>query len=170
MVYSFIISIRSTSFRWTFVLWPFFAVMAVISGVLMIISFILGVACRCNFGKGLPRYLNAEGPVEGEDFQPVFPEKWGFDDDPEKVDFPSSGHAVPTFSATFGKGLEVPRPTHMKFDSRGYVARPLSSSTMDSVKDSALARTETRGSQTSHKSASSTSSRPTDMGKRWVIE
>ncbi|KAF8488183.1 hypothetical protein JB92DRAFT_3085440 [Gautieria morchelliformis] len=164
---------KSTSFRWTFVLWPFFAVMAVVSGALMIISFILGVACRCNFGKGLPRYLNAEDPLEGESFQPVFPEKWGFDDDPEKVDFPSSdGRAVPTFSAAFGKGPEVPRPTHMKFGrSRGeYIARPMSSSTMGSAKNGVLARTESRGSQMSYKSDTSTSSRPTDMGKRWVIE
>lgn len=177
---------KSISFRWTFVVWPFFAVMAVVSGTLMIVTFILGVACRFNFGKGLPRYLNAEEPLEGNDFTPVFPEQRDFYDDPEKVDFPSSnGRPIPTFSATFGKGSEVPRPTQMHFGpSRGpgkdmyggtqvshqrgeSIARSVSSSTSGSH----LARTDTRDSQMTYNSESSINSGRTNiLGKRWVIE
>ena len=76
----------------------------------MVITFILGLIFCFNFGKG----LSAEDPLEGEDFLPVFPEKWGFNNDPEKVEFPSSnGCSVLTFSATFGKGIEVPKPTRL---------------------------------------------------------
>lgn len=46
----------STTFRWTFVTWSFFSVMACASVFLTVLSFILGVVCRYNFGKGLPRY------------------------------------------------------------------------------------------------------------------
>jgi len=167
---------KSTSFRWTFVLWPFFAVMAVVSGALMVITFILGLICRFNFGKGLPRYLSAEEPLEGEDFLPVFPEKCRFDDDPEKVEFPSSnGRSVPTFSATFGKGIEVPKPTRIQFGpsrvkSLTRSVSSSSSSSTSSMKDVYLTRMESRSSEMSHNSDSSTTSQRTDMGKRWVIE
>ena len=33
--------------------------------------------------------------------------------DPEKVDFPSHADTIPTFSAAFGSGDEVPPPNHM---------------------------------------------------------
>ena len=33
--------------------------------------------------------------------------------DPEKVDFPSYAHAIPTFSVSFGSGDEVPLPNQM---------------------------------------------------------
>lgn len=46
----------STTFRWTFVTWQFFSLMAASSVVLTLTSFVLGVFCRYNFGKGLPRY------------------------------------------------------------------------------------------------------------------
>lgn len=46
----------STTFRWTFVTWQFFSVMASASVFLTLLSIILGVVCRYNFGKGLLRY------------------------------------------------------------------------------------------------------------------
>lgn len=46
----------STTFRWTFVTWRFFSVMAGASVLLTVMSLILGVVCRFNFGKGLLRY------------------------------------------------------------------------------------------------------------------
>lgn len=46
----------STIFRWTFITWPFFSFMATASVVLTLLSAILGVVCRLNFGKGLARY------------------------------------------------------------------------------------------------------------------
>lgn len=166
-------TISSTSFRWTFVIWPFFAVMATISGALMVVTFSLGLVCLFNFGKGLPRYLNSEEPLDGDDFLPVLPEKRGLYD-PEKVEFPSSnGHSVPpTFSATFGKDIEIPKPIHMQFEhSRGAsVARSVSSSSMGSVKDGHLTRMESRSSEISHNSDSSQTSGRVDMGRRWMIE
>lgn len=44
------------SFRWTFVQWKFFALMATASVVLTLTTLILGIVCRMNFGKGLARY------------------------------------------------------------------------------------------------------------------
>lgn len=138
--------------------------MAVVSGALVVITFILGLLCRFNFGKGLPQYLNAEEPLEGEDFVPVYPEKI-YDDDPEKVEFPSYGHSVPTFSAIYGKGIEVPKPTYEPGHSHGRsITRSVSSHSTGSMKDVQLTRT---ASETSHISHSSTS---TDIGKRWIIE
>jgi len=46
----------STSFRWTFVQWQFFAIMATASVLLTLAALILGIICRINFGKGLLRY------------------------------------------------------------------------------------------------------------------
>jgi hypothetical protein len=48
----------ATSFAWTFMTWTFFAVMASTSVFLAFASFVLGVICRYNFGKGLHRHLN----------------------------------------------------------------------------------------------------------------
>lgn len=46
----------STTFRWSFVTWRFFSVMATASVLLTVTAFVLGIICRFNFGKGLPRY------------------------------------------------------------------------------------------------------------------
>lgn len=100
------------TFRWTFLTWMFFRIMAITSVFLTLSAFVLGVICRYNFGKGLMRYLNAQEPLPGDDFAPVYTTK-----DLEKVDFPSNEKPIPTFSAAFGKGPEVPVPTQM-FDSR----------------------------------------------------
>lgn len=121
----------STTFRWTFVTWRFFSVMASASVLLTIISLVLGVVCRFNFGKGLLRYrklmtdkmplpsrlisfmiVNAQQSLPGDDFVPYN------DSDIEKVDFPSNEKPVPTYSQTFGSGPDVPLPSQM-FASRG---------------------------------------------------
>ena len=47
---------------------------------------------------------------DGDDYYP--PEKTY---DSEKIDFPSSDSRVPSFSVTFGSGLEVPPPSQMRF-------------------------------------------------------
>ncbi|KAJ6604213.1 hypothetical protein DFH09DRAFT_967420 [Mycena vulgaris] len=98
----------STTFRWTFATWNFFGIMASASVFLTLVSFVLGVICRYNFGKGLLRYLNAEEPLPGHDFVPITRAE-----DLEKVSFPSNEKPVPTFSATFGSGSEVPVPSQM---------------------------------------------------------
>lgn len=46
----------SPTFRWTFVQWRFFSAVVSLSLALIIISLILGIICRMNFGRGLPRY------------------------------------------------------------------------------------------------------------------
>ncbi|KAJ8084390.1 hypothetical protein PM082_003159 [Marasmius tenuissimus] len=96
------------TFRWTFVTWMFFRMMAVSSVFLTVTAFVLGVVCRYNFGKGLPRYLSAQEPLPGDDFTPVY-----HTSDVEKVDFPSNEKPIPTFSAAFGRGAEVPPPSQM---------------------------------------------------------
>jgi hypothetical protein len=65
----------------------------------------LGVVCRFNFGKGLVRYINAEENLPGDDF--VYDNA----SDVEKVAYPSNEKAIPTYSATFGSGPEVPPPS-----------------------------------------------------------
>lgn len=46
----------STTFRWTFITWRFFSIMASASVLLTLVAFVIGVVCRYNFGKGLNRY------------------------------------------------------------------------------------------------------------------
>ncbi|KAG1885592.1 hypothetical protein F4604DRAFT_1572731 [Suillus subluteus] len=91
----------STAFRWTYMTWTFFGVMTTASVSLALVAFILGIICRVNFGKGLIRYLNTEEPIP-EDFVPV-----NYEDDIEKIAFPTDGMRAPTFSTTFGAGQEV---------------------------------------------------------------
>jgi hypothetical protein len=102
----------STTFRWTFITWRFFSVMASASVLLTIASLALGIICRYNFGKGLLRYLSAQQTLPGDDFV-YYGEK-----DVEKVDFPSNEKPIPTYSETFGSGPNVPPPSQM-FASRG---------------------------------------------------
>jgi len=54
----------STTFRWTFTTWSFFAVIASTSVFLTLMATVLGIVCRCNFGKGLAHYLNTNQPNE----------------------------------------------------------------------------------------------------------
>jgi len=56
----------STTFRWTFMTWFFFSVMASTSVFLTLVGMILGIVCRLNFGKGLTRCLDGD-QVTGED-------------------------------------------------------------------------------------------------------
>ncbi|OBZ79913.1 hypothetical protein A0H81_00460 [Grifola frondosa] len=83
--------------------------------LLTLITLVLGIICRINFGKGLSRYLNAEEPLPGDDFIPVVPgEKADF----EKAEFPSTEMPLPTYSIAFGSGPDVPSPAHMRFAPR----------------------------------------------------
>ncbi|THU91634.1 hypothetical protein K435DRAFT_840922 [Dendrothele bispora CBS 962.96] len=95
----------SDTFRWTYLHWVFFCIMASSSVFLTLLAFILGLVCRYNFGKGLPRYLQAQEPLPGDDFSPITNP-----DDIEKVAFPTEA-PLPTYSAAFGK--EVPPPSQM---------------------------------------------------------
>jgi len=86
----------STTFRWTFVTWRFFSVMASASVFLTLASFSLGVLCRLNFGKGLLRYLSPElAPSSDDSISYGGP-------DVEKVAFPSIEKPTPTYPMAFG--------------------------------------------------------------------
>lgn len=142
----------SVSFRWTFVLWSFFAAMSVAVGILIVFTLGLALACRLNFGKGLPQYLNAQEPVDGVDFTPVFPSAYNekSERDPEKVDFPSFNHSPSTFSVMEkGVSLRVPeKAAHQRAESNSTMASTL------------LVRTDSNSTQSSKKA----------MEKRMVIE
>ncbi|KAF9270578.1 hypothetical protein L218DRAFT_914723 [Marasmius fiardii PR-910] len=189
----------SDTFRWTFIHWMFFRIMAVLSVLLTIVAFVLGVICRCNFGKGLPRYLNAQEPLPGDDFTTVYQTS-----DIEKVNFPSSEKPIPTFSAAFGRGTEVPPPSQMfpvrgsngprffqrsavPFESpqgsEGYITPPESVMTRDNSRSDTLSRNSSVGSAKSYNTMGSyynysgnqhTRSDSSDSGRtaggRWVIE
>ena len=43
----------SHTFRWTFINWRFYTVMASASILLTVVALVLGILCRVNFGKGL---------------------------------------------------------------------------------------------------------------------
>jgi len=103
----------STTFRWTFVNWRFFSVIVSASLFLTLVTFIVGLVCRINFGKGLSRYLNAQELLEDENTPPAYTPYPN--SDPEKVEFPNARGGVPTFSAAFGRGDEVPPPSQMRF-------------------------------------------------------
>ncbi|KAE9410659.1 hypothetical protein BT96DRAFT_961456 [Gymnopus androsaceus JB14] len=186
------------TFRWIYLSWVFFGLMACSSVALTVLAFVLGI--------GLPRYLNAQEPLPGDDFTPVT-----YGSDPEKVDFPSNHQPIPTFSATFGKGSEVPVPTQMfpaqmgprffrtaqPFDSRSTSPIPapsmaytrssiVSDNSLTDEGASGIMRSNTRASDTSFHSVASyykysddgherpsrsgSLSAQTMQGKRWIIE
>ncbi|KAH8806838.1 hypothetical protein DL96DRAFT_1629872 [Flagelloscypha sp. PMI_526] len=55
---SWLLMLISHTFRWQFTDWPFFSVMVVLSLLLTMMTVILGLFVRLNFGKGLINYLN----------------------------------------------------------------------------------------------------------------
>ncbi|PPQ63696.1 hypothetical protein CVT24_004276 [Panaeolus cyanescens] len=87
----------STTFKWIFVTWRFFSVMATASVCLTVLSIILGVICRINFDKGLARYLNAQQSLPDQDEWQYANTKGG--DDVEKVSFPSAERPLPTYAS-----------------------------------------------------------------------
>jgi hypothetical protein len=172
----------STAFRWTYVTWTFFGVMASASVFLTLVAFILGIICRINFGKGLIRYLNAEEPIP-EDFVPV-----NYGDDLEKIAFPADDRKLPIFPATFSAGQEV-SPSQMlappiweKFSTpegsfsalRAIQVPPAALARLPSSESYNAVERHMSNSST-NSSTSSTSSRlggnsVAEHSKRWVIE
>ncbi|EMD35052.1 hypothetical protein CERSUDRAFT_85786 [Gelatoporia subvermispora B] len=63
----------SKVFRWTFMQWPFFACVTVVSFCVLVISGGFGVVCWRNFGEGLAHYLHVEAVLAESGFaQEVF--------------------------------------------------------------------------------------------------
>lgn len=46
----------SSIFRWTLIVWPFFALNVGASFLLAVAVFVMGIVCRLNFGRGLEHY------------------------------------------------------------------------------------------------------------------
>ncbi|KAH9947951.1 hypothetical protein B0H21DRAFT_851085, partial [Amylocystis lapponica] len=176
----------SPTFRWTFIQWRFFDLVATASVLLTLVTFVLGVVCRINFGKGLTRYLNAQEPIPDETFFPR-PIDSKVDGDIEKAAFPSNDLPIPTFSVAFGSGSEVPPPSQMRFgprqlgprfydrsldpfDPQPTSGRPVSPSPSTFSHSTASTGSLSRGgSQSSQKSGTSETSFASHS-KRWVIE
>lgn len=179
----------STTFRWTYVTWTFFGLMTSASVFLTLLSFILGIICCFNFGKGLPHYcawlifatrsyssyatlVNAQEPIE-DGFEPVI------SGDPEKVAFPSSNE--PTFSVAFGPEIQVPPSPQMVAQNAGLrFAQPMRMISQKSLQQPSPAMIRTSSGRTyrhPHRQPSSGSVDSSRSGgsvrsdeKRWVIE
>jgi hypothetical protein len=173
----------STTFRWTFVNWMFFSIMATASVFLTLLSVVLGVICRFNFGKGLARYLNAQQPLE--DVPPSYEGS-----DIEKVAFPSSEKPLPTYASFNDYDEGFPPSFHSgstlgpRFSNKS--AEPFETSAgipfpapvlSRKLNDVQVHRSDSYGSARSHGSndsqlshARTDSSNSHGNHKRWVIE
>lgn len=82
----------SPLYQFIFQTWPFFATMTIVSYLLVLVTTILGVWSRTQFGKGLPEFLKEEEKLEGADFAPVY-----IPDLKERMSFDSEkGHGFDT--------------------------------------------------------------------------
>ncbi|KAF9650714.1 hypothetical protein BDM02DRAFT_3267747 [Thelephora ganbajun] len=92
----------SASFRWTFLVWRFFSLVASTSVLLAFSALITGIVCRLGFGMGLPEHLSKTRHTEDEDtlFTPYMRDDIS-EISTEKVGFPPLGYPVPTFSVAF---------------------------------------------------------------------
>jgi len=173
----------STTFRWTFVTWPFFGINASASVFLAVVAFILGIVCRLNFGKGLPRYLNAHQNLPESDYDSSM-EKYH---DVEKVEFPIFAPAVfnsqsaPYSQAPYSvKGPRFYNPA----SASAYDATPINAPANAHVatrkgsvdtSNSSLSRSDSNGSQGSQSSfysygGSNGHSRQDSNKQRWILE
>jgi hypothetical protein len=158
----------STTFRWTFVTWRFFSIMASASVLLTVLSIILGVICRYNFGKGLTRYLNAQQPLDEGDFLPSYRSS-----EKEKVVLPSSEEPLPTY-VCFEARVVGPRFFNKSAEpfetSACGMALPLPV-LQRNLNDVQVHRSNSHGSTRSSSSQYSFDSDNSHVGnKRWVIE
>lgn len=178
------------SFRWTFLEWRFFSLMASASVALTLSALITGIVCRMGFGQGLPEHLSETRHMEDEDtlFSP--PEQ----DDAseisiEKVEFPPLGYPVPTFSATFRSNdddedpPEEPRfptpqmgprffsATSVPFDQRA-ILKPVLAHTREQPPTSTIPHMyQYNGGATNHSRSNSDASVYSGVSnKRWVVE
>ncbi|KZT36026.1 hypothetical protein SISSUDRAFT_1050474 [Sistotremastrum suecicum HHB10207 ss-3] len=111
----------SSTFRLTFEQWRFFALMSVLAVTLALTTFILGILCRRNFGKNLPKYLHGSEPLsDDDDFSPST--ALGNEKDLEKVDFSSFG-TMPTYApATIPVGAPRGQGNPMFIDEDGHAS------------------------------------------------
>ncbi|KAF8638359.1 hypothetical protein AX17_002261 [Amanita inopinata Kibby_2008] len=67
----------STLYRFIFTSWPFFATITLTAYIFVVITSILAIWCRFNFGQGLAHFLQVSDVLENMDFPPVFFSKEG---------------------------------------------------------------------------------------------
>jgi hypothetical protein len=173
----------STTFRWTFITWTFFSVMATTSVALTVLSITLGLVCRFNFGKGLARYLNAHQQLEDDEVRSQYS---------EKVAFPSSGQPIPTYAYSVSEkdsyypasyvqgGPRFSNNSAAPFEAVPGVAYPVAALSRG-ANDLQLHRSDSHGStrsagssyssdsHSSHSRSGSDQSR-TGQKQRWIIE
>ncbi|KAG7087525.1 hypothetical protein E1B28_013484 [Marasmius oreades] len=81
----------SDLFRFIFSIWPLFATTTITSYLLIVAINVMGIICRCRFGKGLKEFLQQTETPEGADFAPVyisqFPPPSPDDDEKGTMDF-----------------------------------------------------------------------------------
>ncbi|KAK2461683.1 hypothetical protein APHAL10511_006146 [Amanita phalloides] len=151
----------STTFLWTFVTWHFFSVTAFASVFLVCVTFILGVICRYNFGKGLRHHLNAS------------PSESGRPTDVEKLQFPYCETLVPAFSQI---GASPPLTKINASTNVGTVVIPALPSRSNSTAHSSQHNEDPSDARSnisaglSHSSVLSSTRSGGCQEKRWVIE
>lgn len=178
------------SFRWTFLEWRFFSLMASASVALTLSALITGIVCRMGFGQGLPEHLSETRHMEDEDtlFSPPMQDD-ASEISIEKVEFPPLGYPVPTFSAAFRSNNDEEDPpeeprfptpqmgprffsaTSVPFDQRA-VLKPVPAHTRKPPPTSTIPHTyQYNGGATNHSRSNSDASVYSGVSdKRWVVE
>jgi len=72
---SWILMLKSWSFAWTFVEWPFFACSIIAASLSLLATIIFGVVSWLHFGKGLAHYLYVDDVLAKSGFEPELFEK-----------------------------------------------------------------------------------------------
>ncbi|KAJ7678857.1 hypothetical protein DFH06DRAFT_1165035 [Mycena polygramma] len=72
---SWILMLKSWSFAWTFVQWPFFACQMVAATLSLLTTIVFGVVSWLHFGKGLAHYLYVDDVLAKSGFEPELFEK-----------------------------------------------------------------------------------------------
>ncbi|KAJ7756487.1 hypothetical protein DFH07DRAFT_820746 [Mycena maculata] len=97
---SWILMLKSWSFAWTFINWPFFACQIIAASISMLATIVFGVISWLHFGKGLAHYLYVEDVLAKAGFEPELFEKDVENHPPE--DWREIGlDDVPTYTLSF---------------------------------------------------------------------
>ncbi|KAJ7482310.1 hypothetical protein B0H11DRAFT_1218586 [Mycena galericulata] len=125
----------SPLYRFVLVEWSFFATISCAAYALLVVTFVLAVVCRLQFGKGLAHFLRVCTDLEAEDFTPVsFPkgdDPMAYDDKDEKKWIDSE---IPVLRYSSEKGQKQVPPTHERKVSRISLFFANSKSTSETIK------------------------------------
>jgi len=72
---SWVLMLKSWSFLWTFVNWPFFGCQMVAATLSLLTTIVFGVVSWLHFGKGLAHYLYVDDVLAKSGFEPELFEK-----------------------------------------------------------------------------------------------